>query len=991
MAKISPRNCKPQAGFSLLEMMVAIGITGLILASVLTSASIMNSMKAQQRVSMTKNEIANRIRTLALTPGSLENSAIITFNLGTDGLLPAVGAPITFSRYDRLLKCHPAFTKPEQTGCDRSSMDDAQRGNYVYISDRNSLDPNTTVAGEYVYYSLDGARCTQAQAQSAAMCPIYARAWAEPYCLNFAAVCNKAMSVAVRYSVGVRSDYGNAQMINASALEGEVIAPLQKGIQITRLLDQDNNPLVANAKGIYGVEKYYGYPDQSGNPRALRFEVMVGNPTGLKHIRMQMRALTGSDVVGLTDMGVPEALNAVPWTDVPNPDNATQPWIITLANASQNQLFNFGTINTIKGFIIGAQYNLPNNNVSKQNYLYYLDPSGTTLLPPKLFKSGMYQFRVIATDITETEVESTNYASVRIFSRPQMYLSAATPIPPSIWRNCIDKNLKLTILTADDETLVSSSYTITDAAGAVTASGSASYAGNTGSFDIELDKSLAAGVFNINHKTFNKNSNLVVRGFPLPETTVSTMPAALTLSEVIPIVDLISAPMKVRMGSSAIATYSYTTGNCCTQAPTLNWTFPSVPEAGGVPMLASSDAVTKPTCALNAATGTRTCTATATIEGTAEGPPVAAPDISVDLQLPLPVAPACKVTTTAAVDYFQVIKIPGIQFANTESLWVDAPAGAVGSIRPMDRKVRIKADFPPADEAVSVDVKTTAGVALCSGLTFAPGTTVDPVYQECDIPAAYNGDLILSRASANIKTAADPVNPSWQASLVAGRLQHRVCNADLGTAGGPFPLTYVVPTSLPMLNSPWGLDPSGAQKPTNDAGQWGPGTLHTLKCWDNWAEFASATNLQDNFYTIDKYNDGKVFNAQKNTLLSATFPTFFFPYNGGASPDFKARNVPYIFTITRGPPKPMTYEYTKAGEASASVAENNPWTDVTTNYCNGGTSLSQLTLYTNQLMGFDTATQTMKAVNSMHLNPQAGTHYSYTFICTYGNYKPTGE
>ena len=991
MAKIFKRNSLDPYGFTLVEVMAAVGISGLVIASAMTSVNIMNSMRAQQRIQFTRNEIASRIRTNVLTPGSLENSAIITNDLGANGLVPVSAGGSTFTRYDRLMKCHPAFTDPAQTGCDRSSLDDPNKGNFVYISERNSTDPQLTIAGEYVFYNLDGSRCTADLAPNVNRCPIYARAWAEPYCLNFASTCNKAMSISVHYSVGVREGFAYARGV--SPLAGEVTVPLQKGIQITRVLDQDNNPLIPNAKGIYGVQKYYGYPDQAGNPRALRYEVLVGNPTGLKSIRMQVRAITGSAAVGLSDMVVPDSLNAVEWTDLTNPDNPSEPWIITLQNASQNQLFNFGTINTIKGFTIGAQYDLPNNNIAKQNYLYHLDAAGTALLPPALFKSGLYQFRVMALDTADNSIESTNYATVRIFSRPQMYLSSGTPIPPTINRNCVapDSALNMTVLTADDELLVNSTYSITDAAGSEIAHGEQSYSSETGSFTITLDKTKPAGTYLLTHKTFNKSSGLVVRGFPLPETTVSTLPATLELSEVTPLTDLISNPLKVRTGSSATATYSYTTGNCCTQTPTLNWTFPNVPEVGSVPMLSSSTTSSSLTCALNAAAGTRTCTASNTIVGQVEGPATAAPDISAQLVFPAAPTPACQVSNLATNKYIQVIKIPGISFTTTESIWITAPPGELGSIKAQDRKVRVKVDFPPADESITVQVQKMDGTVLCSGLTFAPGTAVDPVYQECVIPDSFSGDMVIARTSTNIKTSADAPAPTWRAQLVDGQLTHRVCNADLGLVGGPFPATYMTPFAAPMLNSPGGLDASGAQKPTNDAGQWSAGTSHTLKCWDSWSSFNSSWNKQDGLYAMDAYNAGKPGSSQVNIQLNATFPTFFFPYNGGSAPDFTAKNVPYIFSVVRGTPNLLDFRYAATGVTSSSNSIDHPWTNITGSYCSGGTTMSGLALYVNQLAGFDTATQTMKATNGMLATYLPGTHYSYTFICTYGNYKLSGE
>lgn len=975
----------------MVELMLVVGISGVVLLAMMTSVGMMYGMQSQQNLVFTRNEIAARVRITALTPGALENSAIMTKNLGVEGLAPPAGAaPVEFTRHDALMKCHPAFTEPDQTGCDRSELDVAERGNYFYLSERNSTDPSTALAGEFVYYNVNGSRCTQEQAKIANDCPLFARIWAEPFCLNFASACNKAMSFSIRYSVGVRDDYRGAAGRKPTTLEGEITVPLQKGIQITRVLDQDNNPLVPNAKGVYGTQKYYGYPDQAGNPRALRFEVLVGNPTGLKNIRVQMRALTGPSAKSYSDLTVPSALTALDWADVPNPDNTAEAWVISLHNASQNQLFNFGTVNTIKGFVIGARYDLPNEDSLKKDYLYHFSADGVTLLPPRKFKSGVYQFRVVALDTGDNHVESTNYATVRIFSRPQMYLAPSTGIPTNLSRNCLgaDSKLNLSVMVGDDEQIVRTSYTITASDGTEVGGGEQAFVSTTGSFPLVFDKAQPAGTYLVRTVAANVSTGTAVRGVPLPATETSTLPASLLLNEVTPIVDLVSNPLKVRVNSTADASFSYTTGNCCTMNPTVDWTFPNVPEIGNVPMLSSSAPNANLTCVQNA-NGTRSCTSATTVMGLLEGPATAAPNISAELQFTGAVQPACQVMNTATLKYFPVIRIPGIQFFNSESMWLTPPSTG-GSMKALDRRVWVKADFPPADEPVTISVQKPGGTPVCPNMTFAAGTGVDPVLRDCAIPSGYSGDLILARVSPNIKTSAD-VGTSWRAALVEGKLNHRVCSADIGDAGGPFPSNYTIPYTLPMLNSPWGLNADGSQKANNDAGKWNAGASRSLRCWDTWTGFVNSNNKQDGFYALDSSNEGKPFTSQIGTRVTMPFPTFFFPYNGGSSPDFDARNVPYVFAVSRGMPETASYRYAVTGSTSASDSIGNAWTNVTANYCNGAASMSQVQLWMNQLEGFDTATQTMKAANLMSVTQRVGTNFQYVFFCTYGRYSPLGE
>lgn len=978
-------------GFSIIELIVVVGISGIVLLAMSTSITVMYSMQAHQNLTFSRNEIAARIRITAMTPGTLENSAILTNSLGADGLLPSVGTATTFTRFDRLMKCHPAFTEPSQTGCDRSEVDVSGRGNFFYLSAQNSTDPQTALAGEYIHYTANGSRCTQTQAQSSSQCPIFARVWAEPYCLNFASTCNKAMSISIRYSVGIRDDYIGGAGTKPTTLEGDVTVPLQKGIQITRVLDQGNNPLVPNGRGIYGIEKYYGYPDQVGSPQMLRFEVLVGNPTGLRNIRIQMRAITGASVRNVGDSTIPPEINSLTWVDVPNPDNIAESWIISLSDASQNQTYNFGAANAVKGFRIGARYDLANEDLLKRNYLFHFDAAGTALVPPLLFRSGVYQFRVIALDTGDNRVESTNYATVRIFPRPQMYLAAATPIPSGLQRNCVgdERNLNLNVMLADDEDLLTSSYTITSADGAVVASGNSSHSGYTSSFPLVFDKSRPAGTYLIRHEATNRSTGLVLRGLPIPPTVVSTLPASLQLNEVTPVTGIVSQPSQIRVGGSGVVSFSYSTGNCCTVTPTVSWTFPNVPEAGNLPMLSSPGPNTELDC-VNQPNGTRTCTSTDEFEGVREGPATASPNISAALNFSGTVPPACQLTSTATLRYIRVVSLPGIQFFNPESLWVTLPTAGGGAVRAQDRRVRIKMDFPPENEAVTVNVTRPDSTPICSGITFPAGTGDQPVIRDCAIPAGYNGDMVLTRASTNIKSSADAVSDGWQAALVDGQLNHRVCDMNLGSSSGPFPTDYNIPFTLPMSNAPWGLNPDGTQKASNDTGTWNAGTEKTLRCWDSWSTFSSSSNQQDGFYAMDLHNTGRAFGHQRGISLNFSFPTFYFPYNGSSSPDFTARNVPYIFVVSRGAPASVTYRFS-SGSAQTSDSTGHAWTNVTASYCNGSTSLSNVQLYMNQLRGFDSATHTMKAVNSARVGQNPVTNMSYAFLCTYGRYSPNGE
>lgn len=78
------------------------------------------------------------------------------------------------------------------------------------------------------------------------------------------------MSVTIRYSVGLRPDYPPGLILPQA--DGEIYLPLQKGIQIARVMDQTNGTLTQNLAGIYPVQNIW----------VLQIKLVVRKVFGLK-------------------------------------------------------------------------------------------------------------------------------------------------------------------------------------------------------------------------------------------------------------------------------------------------------------------------------------------------------------------------------------------------------------------------------------------------------------------------------------------------------------------------------------------------------------------------------------------------------------------------------------------------------------------------------------------------------------------------------------
>ncbi len=972
-------------GFTITEVLVALGLSAIVMLGIISMMDILNKNNLRQGMVQTRAQIISKIRIQALNFDNLKASALVTKTLGAAGLVPDIGAPNSIDHFDMLAKCMPEYSDGAAVGCDKTVMDVANLGNQFYLADNLSLDPTRTIAGEDVFYRSNGQRCSAADAVQVDACPLLARVWFEPYCLNFAKTCNKAMSIVVRYSVGSRD---GTTISNLAKLEGEVYVPVQKGIQLSRLLNENDVPIPSNSFGIFAVQKYYGAEPAAG----LRFEAIISNPTGLVSMKLQKRAIVGVAAKDIGEDVIPAALEAEVWQDVPTPGNvALGPWAISLANGRPNQIFNFGTqVDVVSNSRPATAFTIGTNDPNDSTYRWTRDPATSAFIAPT-FKSGIYQFRVVAQDANGLWAESTNYFTVRIVGRPEVLF-----VNPSFnqQRDCAAGSFNYNILIGDDENITDSNVTLNG-----TDLGSAPVGTDHSAFTVPFDLSQPAGSYSLVLTAKNRFSDTPLEAFTIPSLNETRV---ITLSNVPPqFQSLTNNPTKIRLSSTGQVTASYVTGNCCVQTPAVNWTYPISPAFGGVALL-SGPATSAMTC--SSAGNTRTCTSVITGTGEKEGPPGnTAADIMATLSFTGVQADACKMPSPSFYSqskYIPVVKNPTISFYLTESIWLTLPLGSAKAITP---RVVVRADFAPEENIVVQVVKASDSSVICD-VQFdgspTPGAAIDKF---CNIPPAYSGDLFLQKHpayAAKIQYDSDPaLSPSPYKARITGSIVHRTCSANVTDISDQAPL-YSVSIGTPMEDSPWGytLDGLGnkVQNSKNDAGKWTVGANKRIRCYDEWTGFINPNNKQD-YYSVYKYNteDKNPYQLALNRSIGEgstplAFASFIFPGNPPLIIDMNSKNIPYLYAVYPDgvPPTNIVWQYSDSG-GSAGQTIPQPMQDVTSQVCAGVGTLSKVKLY-RALMNVQSSSGNiiLKAANGVSGGGN-GIH-SYIFMCEYGRWHPSG-
>lgn len=1037
---------KNNRGAFLAEVLIATVIAGILMVSLISMLQLVNTNSSRVTLGLTKNQIANQIRFNALSLKGVESSALITKYLSTNGLTPNVGSANNLVNASALADCLPNVAGGTCTKENMVAGTPDELGYRFYLYSGTLADPNAPeafsptrlVAGEDVFYKTSGERCSQTDAASASLCPLKAEVWAEPYCQNFTTTCSKAISLTIKYKVSLRSDFSGSGLM--APISGEVYLPLTKGIQLSRLLSETNAPIPVNTYGIYAVQKFNYDFDQTGQPKGLRFEAILGNPTGLLSMRLQYRALTGAAAFGLLDNQIPAALTAIDtWTDVPN-------HTVSLASAKSNQIINFGTQDSATTFISPGRFfkigaNSSDTPDEQNKYRWHYDAG---VLKPPLnpdgsdgFLSGFYQFRVLSTDTMGNEIESMNYITVRIVPRVQILTPTGQP-SSSQDRNCISGQGLVTYSRdfADDEGLSPQSLTLDGADVSHTQS-----TGRTGqaviSFDISQNLPAGEGTHDYNYQLVVPNpfSNRVVNTVTIPASNASVL---VTLKEKpVGLPTLYSNPGTLKLLQTSTETRaSLDVGSCCTEIPSVSWDFPTVADIGqkALSLQSPGSAVT---CVLDSANNKRTCKKSITVKGEVETISQTH-DIGFTFTFSNSTPNACNggasgVNSKAATDFIKVVSLPGISFYLKESLWLNLPATTINSSSSISNtptpKVYVRIDFPP-EEAVTVGVYKSSDLAnaLCT-ITFDAGSGTSPVDKDCSI-GTYSGQLILQRISSNVKLPAEASTTAHKAKITDNQFTHTACQASLSSipsssipSGVPAYKfdNYTNMNNYEMDNTPWGSTENDPGE-LNDITHWNGGENKTFRCYDYWSgEFfggggnalysfnntglnmsttvgSKPINNQDH-YDLHRFNREEIKPIPSNpdiaqgiaSTTSGKFQTFFFR----SALDINRPNIPWYFVVYHnGDPLAATFKHTATpliGGSNQDIS-GNTWTNFTSDICTGTSALSTIKLYGIRLKVLSGDGGDMKAVNEIITGSSGFTqplsYFSYRFMCAHGRWNP---
>ena len=972
-------------GFSLIELTVAMAVSGIVTLGVLATLNLIYSSSVRNNLLQARNELINKMRIQSLNPNNMIASAKVTSQLGSEGLTPDYGDVSTLSYPDHLKKCHPDITETGANGCNRAVIETAGKGFLFYLAENGSLDPEKTIAGEDVYYRISGIRCSSLEAVNPDYCPLFARVWFEPFCLNFAENCNKAMSLAIRYTIGLRSEYKNNSII--SPVEGEFYIPLQRGIQIRSLLNQSDIALAPNSKGIYVIPKYYGTVGQTTS--GLRFEAQVNNPFGLVSMRIQSRSLTGPDAKDYDDSILPNELLIKDWVDVPTPNNAgLGAWSINLTGAIPNQIFNFGTqLTSVANSRPPTDFKIGSDITPKDpKFRWTINSDGSALVPPT-FRSGFYQFRILASDLMGGEIASSNYISIRLISTPEYgnLWSAALD------RDCTNITENYSILVADDEALILGQVK-TDSAILATVNS----LGDSGRLTFSFEKNQVASVYPLTLTLKNKFSDFlfVDNGLMIPRVEFTS---PITLSDIPARIDtsaeasgIYSDNPKIKINTTSGVSMKYISGNCCNATPTISWSYPSINSPD--PSLLSGPASSSSTCSNLG--NTRTCNSTITVTGVNIGPSTSiSPDIKALLDLgTYSTDMACKISTADYGRFIPVVEKPSIGFLFSDSIWLNLPAGTTGSIKSKTPTAWIQSDFNPAT-TVHISVVNAANPTeiFCDSLEFPGSSTVGaPLYVPCNtIPPTFSGTLELK-----IKDG-DPNAIKIEDSTKS----HQFCQKDI-FSWSEFPEYYSVPSTLDMFDSPYGTDSFGNQDTKNDSGHWiaasSGGTSKKLRCYDTWTastmnSTVNTNNKQD--YKDVYFNNLNPLNPKRNyNSMYQIFSTFVIPRNPPSMLDLSSKNIPSLFMVFDGSNTgKMSWRYTEASSLQTAITAPQNWYDATNDVCGASAKPRRMKLYQTPLTAISSSSFIiMKAVNGFGSSLMNGT-YSYFFMCGYGRWHPSGK
>ncbi|HLE00877.1 MAG TPA: hypothetical protein VJB59_11490 [Bdellovibrionota bacterium] len=970
-----PHAIHSDSGMTLLETVLAMGMMSIVLYTSLMMLNNVNLTQTTRQLGFSRNNIVSLIRMSALTQPGISNSAALTSFKGTGGFPDPSGAATNYPRFNTLSLCIPEDST--QSGCDKSAMD-TTRGNFFYLTtpQATSAAAANALAGEHIYYNASGARCGVSDSANANVCPIFAKVWFEPFCKDSSTNCSKAAYLMVRYSVGIRDGYTRTNVI--PPVEGELYISLQKGIQISRLLDQNGSELTSS-NGMYRIPKALS---ATATVKGIRIEALVSNPTGLSNYRVQVRSVSGTEAFGKTDATALTALNAKTWNDV-----SAFNTIPALGSTQQNQSIVFGSYNgTNQSWSVLGPWTI----------------SGGVPAAPT-FKSGYYQFRVLAAAPGGGDLPSTNFATIRILQTPQI-LIVDPPLGTSYDRDCREGAVATAsskFFAVDDEGLLEIRTSLLGAPAGVTPTPPPEQVDDQSSThptiypDATTPRSVTVGLGYPAHDAYQLR--IIAKASPDREVIKDQ---TFALQEVVRTWNVESVPAKIRYMNTDTVTATYTAGSCCTANPgaTVNWFYPEVPVRDST---VAKPALSGPsTTGFNCSTSgnQKRCTATVNVQGINIGPLNQANDIIAEAQFPTDAA--CSFPDNRTNKSIEVTALPKIAFFTRDSLWMDLPSAEQFSNMPQSftRTIRLRIDFSPQEEVRVKVTQVGTETALCE-VTFEAGTGSTPVDKPCNLGGALTGDLVIKPVSANVASAPSLITASHRAAIAESTI-HSTCSTAL-TADPEYPAIHTIPETKAMTLSPWGSTTLGDK---DDEGNWIAGRTKKLRCYDrtpyhgcegcwglpeNYGPTPNYSNWQDNYYSVDIHNE-QYPTAPVYRKLYVDFSSFLAWRTAPGTADFTAKNVPSLFVIARASTN-VAGRFT-FWSATAGFVQTEPiyYEDITPRYC---PALPETRLYRLKFQAPTSGTASMVGVNGVRneWNTPGFTQVGYAFFCTYGHWNTMGK
>ncbi len=419
---------KRNLGFSLLEAMLSLAILSGALVATLNLYDMYLKNSKNNDLRMVRRQILLNLGD-QFSEAALNSSARISKVLGKTGLSNS----LPNEHFELLEKCLPDLS--DVNGCAQltANAQPIPVPFYFHNAAIEGTESNSNIqGGDEVFYNKDGMLCQLSQFTNAQLCPFEVETFFIPYCPQQTAECNKAQSIKVTAKVSLRSDYPIKMPFKP--LQSSSIISLQKGIQLVQLTDSLGRPVNSTPMGIYET-LIYRDDDLIGIPKTelskgLIINAKVASAAGLIRLELHKRSVHSSGLPSSPNLIVPASIASAPWTLVTELDEITD-----VHQGLRNQTFSF------------------NRASGAGNAFYSLEGAygfdGLKLEDP-VRDAGFYQFKVVGVFAGGKKEDSTNFASIRVYSTPQIIPEQSTY---NFKQVCNGANFEIKFKVFDDEGL----------------------------------------------------------------------------------------------------------------------------------------------------------------------------------------------------------------------------------------------------------------------------------------------------------------------------------------------------------------------------------------------------------------------------------------------------------------------------------------------------------------------------------------------------------